>query len=165
MVISAGKLASIKALPISAGLNGLFPRPPKASLATPIAIMVGTGTGAQHGILFRNAPALEAAHGLDTIIMDKTGTLTEGRPKVTQILTVDADSSTFAEAEVLRFAAAVEQGSEHPLGRAVVAEAEKQNLTANLTANPRAEQFILTHSKELYEFHADWMNDMFRRGK
>ena len=98
-------------------------------LATPIAIMVGTGTGAQHGILFRNAPALEAAHGLDTIIMDKTGTLTEGRPKVTQIMTVDAeaDSSTFAEAEVLRFAAAVEQGSEHPLGRAVVAEAEKRN--------------------------------------
>jgi Cu+-exporting ATPase len=96
-------------------------------LATPIAIMVGTGTGAQHGILFRNAPALEAAHDLDTIIMDKTGTLTEGRPKVTQILTVDADSSTFAEAEVLRFAAAVEQGSEHPLGRAVVAEAEKRN--------------------------------------
>ena len=103
-------------------------------LATPIAIMVGTGKGAQHGILFRNAPALEAAHGLDTIIMDKTGTLTEGRPKVTQILTVDAEaeSSTFAEAEVLRFAAAVEQGSEHPLGRAVVAEAEKRNLTANL---------------------------------
>ena len=103
-------------------------------LATPIAIMVGTGTGAQHGILFRNAPALEAAHGLDTIIMDKTGTLTEGRPKVTQILTVDADahSSTFAEAEVLSFAATVEQGSEHPLGRAVVAEAEKRNLTANL---------------------------------
>ena len=106
-------------------------------LATPIAIMVGAGKGAQHGILFRNAPALEAAHGLDTIIMDKTGTLTEGRPKVTQILTVDADahSSTFDEAEVLRFAAAVEQGSEHPLGRAVVAEAEKRNLTANLTAN------------------------------
>ena len=106
-------------------------------LATPIAIMVGAGKGAQHGILFRNAPALEAAHGLDTIIMDKTGTLTEGRPKVTQILTVDAEaeSSTFAEAEVLRFAAAVEQGSEHPLGRAVVAEAEKRNLTANLTAN------------------------------
>ena len=103
-------------------------------LATPISIMVGTGTGAQHGILFRNAPALEAAHGLDTIIMDKTGTLTEGRPKVTQILTVDADahSSTFDEAEVLRFAAAVEQGSEHPLGRAVVAEEEKRNLTANL---------------------------------
>lgn len=106
-------------------------------LATPISIMVGTGTGAQHGILFRNAPALETAQGLDTIIMDKTGTLTEGRPKVTQILTVDAyaHSSTFDEAAVLRFAAAVEQGSEHPLGRAVVAEAKKRNLTANLTAN------------------------------
>ncbi|MDP6210863.1 MAG: heavy metal translocating P-type ATPase [SAR324 cluster bacterium] len=102
-------------------------------LATPIAIMVGAGKGAQHGILFRNAPALEAAHGLDTIIMDKTGTLTEGRPKVTQILTVDADahSSTFDEAEVLRFAAAVEQGSEHPLGRAVVAEAKKRNMETN----------------------------------
>tara|TARA_B100000586_G_scaffold103998_1_gene74512 strand:- start:1817 stop:2884 length:1068 start_codon:yes stop_codon:yes gene_type:complete len=97
--------------------------------------MVGTGTGAQHGILFRNALALEAAHGLDTIIMDKTGTLTEGRPKVTQILTVgvEADSSKFDEAEVLRFAAAVEQGSEHPLGRAVVAEAKKRNMEANFT--------------------------------
>jgi len=106
-------------------------------LATPIAIMVGTGTGAQHGILFRNAPALEAVQGLDTIIMDKTGTLTEGRPQVTKILTVDAEteSSSMDEAEVLRFAAAVEQGSEHPLGRAVVAEAEKRNLTANLTAD------------------------------
>jgi Cu+-exporting ATPase len=92
--------------------------------------MVGTGTGAQHGILFRNAPALEAAQGLDTIIMDKTGTLTVGRPQVTQILTVEGNSGVPVpdEKEVLRFAAAVEQGSEHPLGRAVVAEAEKQEL-------------------------------------
>ena len=104
-------------------------------LATPIAIMVGTGTGAQHGILFRNAPALEAAQGLDTIIMDKTGTLTVGRPQVTQILTVEGNSGVPVpdEKEVLRFAAAVEQGSEHPLGRAVVAEAEKRNQTANFT--------------------------------
>jgi Cu+-exporting ATPase len=104
-------------------------------LATPIAIMVGTGTGAQHGILFRNALALEAAHGLDTIIMDKPELSPEGRPKVTQILTVgvEADSSKFDEAEVLRFAAAVEQGSEHPLGRAVVAEAKKRNMEANFT--------------------------------
>ena len=104
-------------------------------LATPIAIMVGTGTGAQHGILFRNATALEAAQGLNTIIMDKTGTLTEGRPKVTQILTVDteADNSETNVAEILCFAAAVEQGSEHPLGRAVVAEAQKRNLEVDLT--------------------------------
>ena len=97
-------------------------------LATPIAIMVGTGTGAQHGILFRNAPALEAAHRLDTLILDKTGTLTEGRPKVTQILTVDIKNQKQAQTELLKLASAVEQGSEHPLGRAVVAEAEKQNL-------------------------------------
>ena len=97
-------------------------------LATPIAIMVGTGTGAQHGILFRNAPALEAAHRLDTLILDKTGTLTEGRPKVTQIITVDKKNQKQAQNELLKLASAVEQGSEHPLGRAVVAEAEKQNL-------------------------------------
>ena len=93
-------------------------------LATPIAIMVGTGIGAQHGILFQNAQALEAAHRLDTLILDKTGTLTEGHPQVTQILVVEGQKS----AEVLQFAAAVEQGSEHPLGRAVVAEAKKQKL-------------------------------------
>ncbi|MEY8208380.1 MAG: heavy metal translocating P-type ATPase, partial [SAR324 cluster bacterium] len=97
-------------------------------LATPIAIMVGTGTGALHGILFRNAPALEAAHRLDTLILDKTGTLTEGRPKVTQIITVDTKNQKQAQTELLKLASAVEQGSEHPLGRAVVAEAEKQNL-------------------------------------
>ena len=97
-------------------------------LDTPIAIMVGTGTGAQHGILFRNAPALEAAHRLDTLILDKTGTLTEGRPKVTQIITVDTKKQKQAQTELLKLASAVEQGSEHPLGRAVVAEAEKQNL-------------------------------------
>ncbi|MBC8259486.1 MAG: copper-translocating P-type ATPase [SAR324 cluster bacterium] len=97
-------------------------------LATPIAIMVGTGTGAQHGILFRNAPALEAAHRLDTLIMDKTGTLTAGRPQVTQILAVDSNKQQQEQSELLKLAAAVEQGSEHPLGRAIVAEAEKQRL-------------------------------------
>jgi len=97
-------------------------------LATPIAIMVGTGTAAKHGILFRNAPALEAVHRLDTLILDKTGTLTEGRPKVTQIITVDTKNQKQAQSELLKLASAVEQGSEHPLGRAVVAEAEKQNL-------------------------------------
>ena len=102
-------------------------------LATPIAIMVGTGTAAQHGILFRNAPALEAAHRLDTLILDKTGTLTEGRPKVTQIITVDKKNQKQAQNELLKLASAVEQGSEHPLGRAVVAEAEKQNLEVDLT--------------------------------
>ncbi len=92
-------------------------------LATPIAIMVGTGIGAQHGILFRSAVALEAAHRLDTIFLDKTGTLTEGRPKVTKVLTVEG----FDKEDLLFYASSAEQGSEHPLGRAIVDEAEKYN--------------------------------------
>jgi Cu+-exporting ATPase len=92
-------------------------------LATPIAIMVGTGIGARHGILFRSAVALEAAHRLDTIFLDKTGTLTEGRPKVTKVLTVEG----FDKEDLLFYASSAEQGSEHPLGRAIVDEAEKYN--------------------------------------
>ncbi len=92
-------------------------------LATPIAIMVGTGIGARHGILFRSAVALEAAHRLDTIFLDKTGTLTEGRPKVTKVLTVEG----FDKDDLLLYAASAEQGSEHPLGRAIVDEAAKYN--------------------------------------
>ncbi len=85
--------------------------------------MVGTGIGARHGILFRNAVALEAAHRLDTLFMDKTGTLTEGRPKVTKVLTVEG----FDKEDLLFYASSAEQGSEHPLGRAIVDEAEKYN--------------------------------------
>ena len=92
-------------------------------LATPIAIMVGTGIGARNGVLFRSAVALEAAHDLDTIFMDKTGTLTEGRPKVTKLLTMEGFEKEF----LLLYASSAEQGSEHPLGRAVVEEAEKYN--------------------------------------
>ena len=92
-------------------------------LATPIAILVGTGIGAQNGVLFRNAVALEAAHDMDTLFMDKTGTLTEGRPKVTKLLTTKGFEKEF----LLLYAASAEQGSEHPLGRAVVEEAEKYN--------------------------------------
>ena len=92
-------------------------------LATPIAILVGTGIGARNGVLFRSAVALEAAHDLDTLFMDKTGTLTEGRPKVTKVLTTDG----FEKELLLLYAASAEQGSEHPLGRAIVEEAEKYN--------------------------------------
>ena len=93
-------------------------------LATPIAILVGTGIGARNGILFRSAVALEAAYNLDTIFMDKTGTLTEGSPKVTKLLTNEGFEKEFP----LQYASSAEQGSEHPLGRAVVEEAEKYNL-------------------------------------
>ena len=88
-------------------------------LATPTAIMVGTGRGAQSGILIRNASALEQAGRLQTLIVDKTGTLTEGRPVVTDVIAFGGAS----RAEVLRAAASLEQGSTHPLAKAVLAAA------------------------------------------
>jgi Cu+-exporting ATPase len=94
-------------------------------LATPTAIMVGTGRGAEAGILIRSAEALETAHRVDAVIFDKTGTLTEGRPVVTGVLAAPG----FEAAEVLAVAGAVEAASEHPLGRAVVEAARAQGTT------------------------------------
>ena len=94
-------------------------------LATPTAIMVGTGKGAENGILIKSGEALETAHKIDTIVFDKTGTITEGRPQVTEIIT----AGTFTESEVLRMAASAEVASEHPLAEAIVAEAKNKNLT------------------------------------
>ncbi len=93
-------------------------------LATPTAIMVGTGKGAEQGILIRSAEALERFYKVDTLLLDKTGTLTEGKPEVTDIIA----ASPHEEGEVLALAAAVEHDSEHPLGEAVVREAEKRKL-------------------------------------
>jgi Cu+-exporting ATPase len=94
-------------------------------LATPTAIMVGSGQGAQSGILIRNASALERAEKLRTIILDKTGTLTEGRPAVVGVHALGQATAT----DVLRLAAAIEQGSEHPLAQAILARAEAEHLT------------------------------------
>ena len=82
-------------------------------LATPMAIMVGTGRGASAGVLIRNAEALERLEKVDTLVVDKTGTLTEGRPRVTDVIAV----APFSDLDVLKFAAGLEQASEHPLGR------------------------------------------------
>jgi len=95
-------------------------------LATPTAIMVGTGRGAQSGILIRNASALEQAGRLQTLIVDKTGTLTEGRPVVTDVVAFAGAS----RAEVLRVAASLEQGSTHPLAKAVQAAAAAEEIAA-----------------------------------
>ncbi|MFH1349941.1 MAG: heavy metal translocating P-type ATPase [Pseudomonadota bacterium] len=95
-------------------------------LATPTAIMAGTGKGAEKGILFKNSEALEMATRLDTIVLDKTGTLTMGRPSVSNI--VVSDSRIGNEDELLRLGASVEMGSEHPLGRAIVKEAENRGI-------------------------------------
>ncbi|PHV69694.1 copper-translocating P-type ATPase [Sporanaerobium hydrogeniformans] len=92
-------------------------------LATPTAIMVGTGKGAEHGVLIKGGEALEATYKIDTIVFDKTGTLTEGKPKVTDVLTVD-----MKEEELLILAASAEKGSEHPLGEAIVKAAEEKGL-------------------------------------
>ena len=94
-------------------------------LATPTAIIVGTGKGAERGILIRSAQALETAHRVDTVVLDKTGTLTEGRPVVTDIVLAGNGES---EARLLLLAASVEHGSEHPLAVAMVEAAERKGI-------------------------------------
>jgi Cu+-exporting ATPase len=93
-------------------------------LATPMSIMVGVGRGAQSGVLIKNAEALERMEKVDTLVVDKTGTLTEGKPKVTAV----RSSGGFAEDEVLRLAASLERASEHPLAGAIVNAAKERNL-------------------------------------
>ncbi|MBA3716852.1 MAG: heavy metal translocating P-type ATPase [Actinobacteria bacterium] len=105
--------------------------PDALGLATPTAIMVGTGLGAKRGILFKNAIALEQAAGLDTVVLDKTGTLTRGEPDVVAIVAANGD-----EDGLLRLVAAVERESEHPLAAAIVNAAEARGLQP-----PRAESF------------------------
>ncbi len=95
-------------------------------LATPTAIMVGTGRGAEQGILIRGGEALERAHQLDTIVLDKTGTITTGRPALTDVVA----EAGFDENELLRLAASAERGSEHPVGAAIVRAAEEKGLSA-----------------------------------
>jgi P-type Cu2+ transporter len=98
--------------------------PDALGLATPTAIMVGTGLGAKRGILFKHALALEQAASLDTVVLDKTGTLTRGEPEVVAVATADG----ITESEILRLAAAVERESEHPLARAIVQAARDRSL-------------------------------------
>jgi Cu+-exporting ATPase len=93
-------------------------------LATPISLMVGIGRGAENGILIRSGEALQTAQGLDTIVLDKTGTITKGEPALTDVVVNDG----FKEDDILRAAASVEKGSEHPLGEAIVKGAEAKNL-------------------------------------
>lgn len=93
-------------------------------LATPTAVMVGMGNGARRGMLFRNAAALEQAHQLDVLLVDKTGTLTQGKPQVTDIVPL----ARLAAGDIVAIAAAAEAGSEHPLARAIVAAAAGQTL-------------------------------------
>jgi Cu+-exporting ATPase len=103
-------------------------------LATPTSIMVGTGRGAENGVLIRGGEALETAHKLNAIVMDKTGTLTKGEPSVTDIVQL----SSFTKEEILRYAASAEKGSEHPLGEAIVNRAKEENIPLISPENFRA---------------------------
>ncbi|MGK6307448.1 heavy metal translocating P-type ATPase [Variovorax sp. DT-64] len=102
-------------------------------LATPTAIMAGTGVAARHGVLIKDAEALEVAHGVGIVAFDKTGTLTEGRPELVALDAVDGDT-----AALLRASAAIQAGSEHPLARAVLAAAGKQRLAIPAASEVRA---------------------------
>ncbi|MFC5975575.1 heavy metal translocating P-type ATPase [Carnobacterium antarcticum] len=127
-------------------------------LATPTAIMVGTGKGAEHGVLIKSGVALEATHQVQTVVFDKTGTITEGKPKVTDIITTNG----FLKDDLLLLAASAEKGSEHPLGEAIVNAAEEQKMTLLKTHDFSAvpghgiegtinDQFVLLGNKKLME--------------
>ena len=96
--------------------------PDALGLATPTVVAVGTGIGAKHNILIKDAATLENASKINAIVIDKTGTLTEGKPKVTDI----SAHNGFSEEEVLRYEANVEAGSNHPLAKAILDEAKKE---------------------------------------
>lgn len=107
-------------------------------LATPVAIMAGTGKGAEHGVLFKSAESLESLHTINTIVLDKTGTVTEGTPRVTDIYPAEG----ITQSELLRLAATLEKPSEHPLAQAIVSAAAEQGLIL-----PGIEQFQAVHGR------------------
>ena len=100
-------------------------------LATPVAIMVGTGRGAEMGVLFKNAEALETLQKVDTVVLDKTGTITRGKPAVVDILPqVRSDGSTMTQKQLMKLACALERGSEHPLAEAIMERADEMGIVA-----------------------------------
>jgi len=107
-------------------------------LATPMSIMVGVGRGAQSGVLIRDAEALERMEKVDTVVVDKTGTLTEGKPQVTRLVPAEA----FSEEELMRLAGGLEKGSEHPLAHAILDKAKVMDLKL-----PEAEDFDSPNGK------------------
>lgn len=111
---------------LSIGISVLVISCPCAlGLATPVAIMVGTGKGAEHGILIKSAESLETAHTIQTVVLDKTGTVTEGKPKVTDMIPAQG----VTEQQLLMTAASIEKPSEHPLADAIVEEAENRSIS------------------------------------
>ena len=108
-------------------------------LATPVAIMVGTGRGAEMGVLFKNAEALETLQKVDTVVLDKTGTITRGKPAVVDILPqVRSDGSAMTQKQLMKLACALERGSEHPLAEAIMDRADEMDIIARSVEDFRA---------------------------
>jgi Cu+-exporting ATPase len=126
--ITEGVVAAVSVLVIAC--------PCSLGLATPTALMVGTGVAARAGILIRDVEALEAAHRLDTVVLDKTGTMTEGKPVVTEVI-----PNGLAERDLLRLAAAAQAGSEHPLAHAVLEKARELGPDGGAASLPSLEEF------------------------
>jgi P-type Cu+ transporter len=132
-------------------------------LATPMSIMVAAGKGATMGVLFRNAEAIELLRSVDTLVVDKTGTLTEGKPRVLDLVSAPGQS----EEDLIRLAASLEQGSEHPLAAAIVAEAQKRQIQLQsaenfasktglgVVGNVGGQQLVLGNEKLLEELGVD----------
>jgi Cu+-exporting ATPase len=142
-------------------------------LATPMSIMVGIGRGAREGVLIKNADVLQAMENVDTLLVDKTGTLTEGRPRLTECLPAES----FSENELLQLAASVERNSEHPLGRAVVEAAtnrgievvEVQNFDSTtgggVGGTVEGKHVYVGTAQFLREHHVTMMNEFMSRGE
>ena len=158
---------------LSIGISVLVISCPCAlGLATPTAIMVGTGKGATNGILIKSAEALETAHSIDTVVLDKTGTITQGTPAVTDILL----GGEISKQELLQIAASLEKLSEHPLSEAIVAEAEKAGYTSlsvsdfqqipgqGITGTIHAER-ILAGNRRLMEAHSVPVGELMDQGE
>ncbi|HEY9659933.1 MAG TPA: heavy metal translocating P-type ATPase [Allocoleopsis sp.] len=132
-------------------------------LATPTSIMVGTGKGAEHGILIKGAESLELAHKLQTIVLDKTGTITQGKPTVTDYVTVNGTANG-NELKLLRLAASVERNSEHPLAEAVVQYAQSQGVELANTqefeaiAGSGVQGYVANRRVQIGTYR--WMNDL-----
>ena len=131
-------------------------------LATPTAIMAGTGKGAEKGVLFKNSESLEMATKLDTIVLDKTGTITMGRPSVVNVSVHDSVISN--EEELLRLGASVERGSEHPLGRAIVKESKRRGIDLFEPEDFRASRGLGVQAKingqEVLVGKPNWFDEM-----
>lgn len=158
---------------LSIGISVLVISCPCAlGLATPTAIMVGTGKGASNGILIKSAEALENAHSINTVVLDKTGTITQGAPVVTDILC----SESVREEELLQIAASLEKLSEHPLAEAIVSEAENRKLTylsvSDFNQIPGQGitgiidgQLCLAGNRRLMEAHGIFGGELLQRGE